>query len=103
MAVRFVADRFATDVDAAGMLAPGEGGLARVGGEHLALYRDDAGRLHALSPVCQHLKCIVRWNGADRTWDCPCHGARYAATGEVLSGPTMHRLETKALTAAEDA
>lgn len=97
VAVQFVAGRFATDVNAVNALTAGEGGLVRVEGEHLAVYRDDSGRLHALSPVCPHLKCIVRWNGADRTWDCPCHGARYAATGEVISGPSMHGLESKLL------
>jgi glycine/D-amino acid oxidase-like deaminating enzyme/nitrite reductase/ring-hydroxylating ferredoxin subunit len=97
VAFRFVADRFATDVEAVGRLAPGEGGLVKHDGEHLAAYRDEAGRLHTLSPVCPHLKCVVRWNGADRTWDCPCHGSRFAPTGEAISGPTMHGLEPKAL------
>jgi glycine/D-amino acid oxidase-like deaminating enzyme/nitrite reductase/ring-hydroxylating ferredoxin subunit len=97
VAVRFVADRFATDVDAVSRLRPGEGGLVKREGAHLAVYRDDAGHLHALSPVCPHLKCVVRWNGADRTWDCPCHGSRFAPTGEPLSGPTMHGLEPKPL------
>jgi glycine/D-amino acid oxidase-like deaminating enzyme/nitrite reductase/ring-hydroxylating ferredoxin subunit len=97
VAFRFVADRFATDVDAVERLAPGEGGLVRMDGEHLAVYRDESGRLHALSPVCPHLKCVVRWNGADATWDCPCHGSRFAATGGPLSGPAMHGLEPRPL------
>ncbi len=92
VAYRFVEGRFATDVDGPGELEPGEGGLAKVGGRHLALYRDDDGALHALSPVCNHLHCVVRWNGADRTWDCPCHGARYDCRGRVLNGPATEDL-----------
>jgi glycine/D-amino acid oxidase-like deaminating enzyme/nitrite reductase/ring-hydroxylating ferredoxin subunit len=98
VAVRWVTDRAAFDVETPDELAPGQGGLLFHDGEHLAVYRDEAGALHACSPVCPHLKCVVRWNGADRTWDCPCHGSRFeAATGAVIAGPTMHPLEPRAL------
>jgi len=73
-------------------LAAGEGRLLRVDGQRRAVYRDDAGRLHVLSPVCTHLGCLVHWNDTSRTWDCPCHGTRYAATGEVLEGPALSPL-----------
>ena len=62
---------------------PGEGAIVgRV--RKTAVYRDDDGTVHELSPVCRHLWCIVDWNPAERTWDCPCHGSRYAADGRVL-------------------
>ena len=58
-------------------------------GSRRAVFRDEDGRLHVLSPVCTHMGCIVQWNTAERSWDCPCHGARYAPTGEVLEGPAL--------------
>jgi Rieske Fe-S protein len=57
-----------------------------------ALYRDDSGELHTLSARCTHLGCIVGFNRAERTWDCPCHGSRFAATGEVIEGPAVRPL-----------
>lgn len=74
-------------------LAPGEGELMDVDGRRCAVFRDDAGAVHVLSPVCPHLGCLVRWNGTARSWDCPCHGSRFAATGEVLEGPALAGLE----------
>lgn len=65
----------------------GEGKILRLGGQKIAAFRDENGKVHLLSPVCTHMKCIVRWNTSDRTWDCPCHGSRFKATGEVFSGP----------------
>jgi len=78
-------------------LAPGEGGIVRHGDERVAGYRDDDGSLIAVSPTCTHMGCRVRFNAAERTWDCPCHGSRYAVDGSVLEGPAVHRLERKPL------
>jgi glycine/D-amino acid oxidase-like deaminating enzyme/nitrite reductase/ring-hydroxylating ferredoxin subunit len=71
----------------------GEGKIVSVDGKKMAAYRDVRGELTLLSPVCTHLKCIVRWNDADKTWDCPCHGSRFKPTGEVFSGPAESPLE----------
>ncbi|GAB4093096.1 FAD-dependent oxidoreductase [Flaviaesturariibacter terrae] len=74
-------------------LAPGEGRLVKFEGSNIALYKDEAGKLYALNPVCTHAKCVVDWNSAERSWDCPCHGARYSITGEVVTGPARASLE----------
>jgi Rieske Fe-S protein len=74
-------------------LAPGEAKVTNYGGEKLALYKDEHGELHAVSPVCTHLKCSVAWNNAEQSWDCPCHGSRFSYEGRVLTGPADHDLE----------
>lgn len=74
-------------------LMPGEGRIYDAGGRKMAVYRDGAGRVYKLSAACTHAKCVVRWNPAERSWDCPCHGSRYRATGEVIEGPAMRGLE----------
>jgi glycine/D-amino acid oxidase-like deaminating enzyme/nitrite reductase/ring-hydroxylating ferredoxin subunit len=74
-------------------LAHGEARLVKYEGDTLAIYKDEGGQLHALNPVCTHAKCVVDWNSAEKTWDCPCHGARYSIHGEVLTGPARKGLE----------
>lgn len=74
-------------------LAPGEAKVTKYNGEKLALYKDEHGELHAVSPVCTHLKCSVAWNNAEQSWDCPCHGSRFSYDGKVLTGPADHDLE----------
>jgi Rieske Fe-S protein len=56
-------------------------------GAKVAAYRDESGAVVLRSAVCTHLGCTVRWNDAEHTWDCPCHGSRFKPTGEVISGP----------------
>lgn len=73
----------------------GEGAIVEIDGDRLAAYRDPAGNLSMVSPVCTHLKCIVRWNGAEKTWDCPCHGSRFDVHGAVLEGPALLPLEPR--------
>jgi len=73
-------------------LRRGEGKILELNGERVAAYRNDAGKVTRLSPVCTHLGCEVRWNNAEHTWDCPCHGSRFTPTGAVLAGPAETRL-----------
>jgi len=74
-------------------LARGEGKIINFKGKKVAAFRDDEGKVTLCSPVCTHLKCIVDWNTAEKTWDCPCHGSRFKPTGEVISGPAEEPLE----------
>ena len=71
----------------------GGGALLRDGTRMIAAYRDPAGTLHRMSAVCNHLGCIVHWNAAESTWDCPCHGSRFSNVGRVLNGPANRNLE----------
>ncbi|MET9992933.1 FAD-dependent oxidoreductase [Streptomyces mutabilis] len=94
VARHFVGDRLrpAPPVDA---LPPGEGALVRVGGDRLAVYRDEAGALHAVSSRCTHLGCLVSFNAAERAWECPCHGSRFDTDGKVIQGPATKPLERR--------
>lgn len=65
-------------------IAPEQGKVVKYEGHTIALYKDKNGGLHAINPVCTHMKCSVAWNAAEQTWDCPCHGARYSTDCLVL-------------------
>ncbi|HEX2161949.1 MAG TPA: FAD-dependent oxidoreductase [Thermoleophilaceae bacterium] len=98
VAAHFVGDRLtkrgSRPIDS---LAPGEGDIVEHDGEKVAAYRDDDGALLAVSSRCNHLGCQLNWNRAERSWDCPCHGSRFAPDGRVLQGPAVHALERKPL------
>lgn len=68
------------------------GAILRRGLGKLAVYRDEHGKVHERSAVCPHLGCLVHWNSAEKTWDCPCHGSRFTAEGGVLNGPSNQDL-----------
>jgi glycine/D-amino acid oxidase-like deaminating enzyme/nitrite reductase/ring-hydroxylating ferredoxin subunit len=89
--LHFVVDRIANR-GSADDLSAGEGRVVGSGLGQRAVFRDEDGELHSLSARCTHLGCIVNFNRAERTWDCPCHGSRFAATGEVLEGPAVRPL-----------
>ncbi|MFF3728401.1 FAD-dependent oxidoreductase [Streptomyces erythrochromogenes] len=95
----FVKDRLETLGDGtngpAEDLRPGEGTVVRADGKPCAVHRDDEGELHAVSAVCTHLGCVVAFNNAERTWECPCHGSRFGIDGEVLQGPALKPLERR--------
>ena len=70
-----------------------EGGLVSVNGKKAGGYRDVDGQLHLVNTTCTHLGCGLRWNDAERSWDCACHGSRFSYTGDVLDGPAVKPLE----------
>jgi glycine/D-amino acid oxidase-like deaminating enzyme/nitrite reductase/ring-hydroxylating ferredoxin subunit len=74
-------------------LVAGDGRVVRRGRHLVAVSRRDDGGLDAVSAHCTHLGCLVRWNRQERTWDCGCHGSRFAPDGEVLEAPASTALE----------
>ena len=76
-------------------LAPGDAAIMKVDGANVAAFKDEEGDVHAVSAVCTHMGCLVGWNATDRTWDCPCHGSRFALSGEVIHGPATKPLGSK--------
>lgn len=59
----------------------------------VGVYRDEDGEIHAVSAVCTHMGCVVNWNDAERSWDCPCHGSRFGVDGTVIDTPAIDDLE----------
>ena len=79
----------------------GEARIVELAGEKCAAYRDEGGQINLVSAVCTHMRCIVRWNSAEHTWDCPCHGSRFAPDGMVIEGPALADLPARTPTSAE--
>jgi glycine/D-amino acid oxidase-like deaminating enzyme/nitrite reductase/ring-hydroxylating ferredoxin subunit len=79
----------------AGGVPPGEARVVPDGLGKKGIYRDEDGNAHAVSLRCTHLGCLVRFNAAERSWDCPCHGSRFAVDGSVLEGPAVQPLERR--------
>ena len=84
-----------TQVDSVADVQPGEGKVLKMDGHRCAVYRDHEGQVTMLSAVCTHMGCLVRWNKAAETWDCPCHGSRFSTDGDVVAGPAETPLEKR--------
>lgn len=80
------------EVDGAEEIPRGSGAILRDGLSKIATYRDDEGRVHRSNAFCPHLGCVVAWNPAEKTWDCPCHGSRFGACGDLINGPALSGL-----------
>jgi Rieske Fe-S protein len=93
-AAHLVKDRF-KGAGGVADVAPGEGKIVGRAGDQTAVYRNPQGEVHAVSARCTHLGCIVAWNPAEMSWDCPCHGSRFSVDGDVLQGPAVRDLEKK--------
>lgn len=74
-------------------LSNGQGALVKHQNERAGAYRDKYGQLHLVDATCTHMGCETKWNEAERSWDCPCHGSRFSYTGEVLNGPAVKPLK----------
>jgi Rieske Fe-S protein len=97
MAAQYL-DHFKTgDIDSQNELAPGTGAIMSMGLKKIAVYKNEDGRVHACSAICPHLGCVVQYNEAEKTFDCPCHGSRFTHEGVVINGPAHTNLEAIAI------
>lgn len=69
----------------------GEGRVVREGARPIGICTVD-GLQHRVSAVCPHMRGILNWNDAERSWDCPLHGSRFTADGRLLEGPSTSDL-----------
>lgn len=76
-----------------GKIKKGEGKIIDLAGQKIGAYRDEKGKLYLIDTTCTHMGCELKWNDAERTWDCPCHGSRFSPTGEVIDGPAFKPLD----------
>ncbi|MDQ2979575.1 MAG: FAD-dependent oxidoreductase, partial [Acidobacteriota bacterium] len=81
------------DAESEADIPPDGGAVLRRGLKKVAVYKGPRGAIHELSAVCPHLGCIVQWNTAEKTWDCPCHGSRFDKLGKVINGPANRNLD----------
>ncbi|GAB3666265.1 FAD-dependent oxidoreductase [Streptomyces sparsus] len=96
VARHFIGDRVRTPhVDSVTEIAPGDGAIVRIEGKRCAVHRDPDGTLQAVSARCTHLGCLVQFNDAETTWDCPCHGSRFGVDGSVIQGPATSPLQQR--------
>ena len=94
VARRFVGGRVSL-APALADVPPGHGTVVQEGGRRLAVYRDDDGDVTVLSARCTHMGCLVAFNPAERSWDCPCHGSRFDLSGAVIEGPATEPLQAE--------
>ena len=69
-----------------------EGKMVEIDGDRYGAYRDKNGELHIVDITCTHLGCELKWNSAEKSWDCPCHGSRFTFEGDIIEGPAVSRL-----------
>ena len=70
----------------------GEAKIVELEGSKYGAYKDEQGITHIVDVTCTHLGCELKWNTAERSWDCPCHGSRFSWEGDIIEGPAVHPL-----------
>lgn len=90
----FVTNRIKIPSDTLLSIDKNNGGIIKVNGTNVGIYRDSNGNVYAVNPTCTHLGCLLTWNNLDKTWDCPCHGSRFDYTGKNIYDPAFKNLDT---------
>ena len=89
----FVTNRIKIPEENLSAIKNDNGGIIKVNGASIGIYKDINGKVFAVNPTCTHLGCLLTWNNLDKTWDCPCHGSRFDYTGKNLYDPAFKDLE----------
>lgn len=93
VAFDFIKDKlFMERVSSMAEIKDGEAKTVRFDGDSYAVYKEPGGRMHVVKSTCPHASCEVRWNSAELSWDCPCHGSRFGVSGKLLTGPSVKNL-----------
>lgn len=71
----------------------GEAANVEIEGQKMGIYQDGEGTLHTVDTTCTHMGCELKWNDAEKSWDCPCHGSRFTYDGEIVEGPAINELQ----------
>lgn len=70
----------------------GTGKVLQKGLHKRCVFKDESGKIHECTAICPHLAGEVKWNTAEKTWDCPCHGSRFDPCGKLIDGPAISDL-----------
>ncbi|KEO75361.1 FAD-dependent oxidoreductase [Anditalea andensis] len=87
-----VGDRISLDNEQLHELTSGKGIIIKINDQTVGVSMDHNHKIHSVTPVCPHMKCIVQWNDSDQTWDCGCHGSRFDCDGKAIAGPSLSDL-----------
>lgn len=94
VATDFIKDKlFVEKITSLAEINEGEGKVIKHEGDSYAVYKENGGQVHLLKSTCPHAQCEVRWNSAEISWDCPCHGSRFGINGKVLTAPSVTGLQ----------
>lgn len=88
----FVSNRIKIPKENISAIKNDNGGIIKIDGASVGIYKDKDGQIFAISPTCTHLGCLLTWNNTDKTWDCPCHGSRFDYTGKNIYDPAFKDL-----------
>ena len=90
----FVENRIKIPEEDLSAIKKDNGGIIRVEGTPVGIYKDKNEKIFAVDPTCTHLGCLLTWNNVDKTWDCSCHGSRFNYLGKNIYNPANIDLKT---------
>ena len=89
----FISNRIKIPSENLSAIKNDNGGIIKLNGTSVGIYKDKTGNIYAVNPTCTHLGCLLTWNNLDKTWDCPCHGSRFDFSGKNIYDPAFKDLK----------